>query len=49
MFKNRITNLGTNKYQLKKIDKLCQNICNFIGFESYEYTLGKENIITFKS
>ena len=47
--KLKITNLEKNKYQLKKIDKLCQNICIFIGFESYEYILGKENIITFKS
>ena len=30
--KLRITNLKKNKHQLKKIDKLCQNICNFIGF-----------------
>lgn len=46
--KLRITNLKKNKHRLKKIDKLWQNICNFIGIESYEYTLGKENIITFK-
>ena len=32
-----ITNLGKNKSKLRKIDKLCQNICIFIGFESYEY------------
>lgn len=47
--KLKITNLEKNKYQLKKIDKICQNICNFIGFGSYEYVLGKENIIAFKS